>query len=91
MSGQCSVVWQPFPSPLAPPTIARLSDIYRAGNGGVCGVVVGESGALAREQSLVSVLQRPPHMRSIDVRDGRFAGARHRPYTKQQQVVVFRW
>jgi 3'-phosphoadenosine 5'-phosphosulfate sulfotransferase (PAPS reductase)/FAD synthetase len=37
----------PFPSPLAPSTIARLSDIYRAGNGGVCGVIVGESGARA--------------------------------------------
>lgn len=36
-----------FPSPLAPSTIHRLSDIYRAGNGGMCGVVVGESGARA--------------------------------------------
>lgn len=37
----------PFPSPLAPSTITKLSDIYRAGNGGVCGVVMGESGARA--------------------------------------------
>ncbi|WP_213766602.1 phosphoadenosine phosphosulfate reductase family protein [Caballeronia sp. dw_19] len=37
----------PFPSPLAPATIARLSDVYRAGNGGTCGVVLGESGARA--------------------------------------------
>lgn len=36
-----------FSSPLAPSTIHRLSDIYRAGNGGTCGVVVGESGARA--------------------------------------------
>ncbi|KXV03758.1 hypothetical protein CR51_16245 [Caballeronia megalochromosomata] len=36
-----------FPSSLAPATIHRLSDIYRAGNGGTCGVVVGESGARA--------------------------------------------
>lgn len=34
-----------FESPLAPATIVKLSDIYRAGNGGVCGVVMGESGA----------------------------------------------
>ncbi|MFL9936440.1 phosphoadenosine phosphosulfate reductase family protein [Paraburkholderia sp. RL18-103-BIB-C] len=37
----------PFPSSLAPSTITKLSDIYRAGNGGVCGVVMGESGARA--------------------------------------------
>jgi DNA sulfur modification protein DndC len=34
-------------SPLMPRTIHRLSDIYRAGNGGTCGVVVGDSGARA--------------------------------------------
>ena len=37
----------PFPSPLAPSTITKLSEIYRAGNGGMCGVVLGESGARA--------------------------------------------
>jgi 3'-phosphoadenosine 5'-phosphosulfate sulfotransferase (PAPS reductase)/FAD synthetase len=37
----------PFPGPLAPSTITQLSHIYRAGNGGVCGVVLGESGARA--------------------------------------------
>jgi DNA sulfur modification protein DndC len=37
----------PFSSPLLPGTILRLSDIYRAGNGGTCGVVLGESGARA--------------------------------------------
>jgi len=37
----------PFGSPLLPATIHRLSEIYRAGNGGTCGVVVGESGARA--------------------------------------------
>ncbi|WP_327372862.1 phosphoadenosine phosphosulfate reductase domain-containing protein [Caballeronia arationis] len=37
----------PFPSPLMPRTIHRLSEIYRAGNGGTCGVVVGDSGARA--------------------------------------------
>jgi hypothetical protein len=37
----------PFRSPLLPGTIHRLSEIYRAGNGGTCGVVVGESGARA--------------------------------------------
>ncbi|WP_235516673.1 phosphoadenosine phosphosulfate reductase domain-containing protein [Caballeronia cordobensis] len=36
-----------FPSPLMPRTIHRLSEIYRAGNGGTCGVVVGDSGARA--------------------------------------------
>uniref|UniRef100_UPI003F4FE7F5 hypothetical protein n=2 Tax=Paraburkholderia hospita TaxID=169430 RepID=UPI003F4FE7F5 len=36
-----------FPSPLSSSTVTRLSDIYRAGNGGVCGVVMGESGARA--------------------------------------------
>ncbi|MFM0008618.1 hypothetical protein PQR57_48050, partial [Paraburkholderia dipogonis] len=30
-----------------PSTITQLSHIYRAGNGGVCGVVLGESGARA--------------------------------------------
>lgn len=37
----------PFPSPLAPSTITQLSHIYRAANGGVCGVVLGEGGARA--------------------------------------------
>ncbi|OUL85047.1 hypothetical protein [Paraburkholderia hospita] len=37
----------PFPSPLSSSTVTRLSDIYRAGNGGVCGVVMGESGTRA--------------------------------------------
>ncbi|WP_235516693.1 hypothetical protein [Caballeronia cordobensis] len=36
-----------FPSPLMPRTIHRLSEMYRAGNGGTCGVVVGDSGARA--------------------------------------------
>ncbi|GJH26950.1 phosphoadenosine phosphosulfate reductase family protein [Caballeronia novacaledonica] len=36
-----------FGSPLLPATIHRLSEIYRAGNGGTCGVVMGESGARA--------------------------------------------
>ncbi|WP_250518849.1 phosphoadenosine phosphosulfate reductase family protein [Caballeronia sp. ATUFL_M1_KS5A] len=36
-----------FPSPLMSRTILRLSEIYRAGNGGTCGVVMGESGARA--------------------------------------------
>ncbi|MGF6265435.1 DNA sulfur modification protein DndC [Paraburkholderia youngii] len=66
-----------FSSPLAPATIARLSEIYRAGNGGVCGVVAGESGARAacgsrfgcsfcgvtgaRDKSMEFMIQEPEH------------------------------
>ncbi|SAL81606.1 hypothetical protein AWB74_05997 [Caballeronia arvi] len=41
----------PLASPLLPATIHRLSEIYRAGNRGTCGVVLGESGARAACQS----------------------------------------
>jgi 3'-phosphoadenosine 5'-phosphosulfate sulfotransferase (PAPS reductase)/FAD synthetase len=66
-----------FSSPLEPATVARLSDIYRAGNGGVCGVVAGESGARAacgsrfgcsfcavtgaRDKSMEFMIQEPEH------------------------------
>ncbi|MGF6298074.1 phosphoadenosine phosphosulfate reductase family protein [Paraburkholderia sp. WC7.3d] len=66
-----------FSSPLAPATIAKLSDIYRAGNGGVCGVIAGESGARAacgsrfgcalcgvtgaRDKSMEFMVQEPEH------------------------------
>ncbi|CAN7805261.1 phosphoadenosine phosphosulfate reductase family protein [Paraburkholderia hospita] len=66
-----------FSSPLEPATIARLSEIYRAGNGGVCGVVAGESGARAacgsrfgcsfcgvtgaRDKSMEFMIQEPEH------------------------------
>jgi 3'-phosphoadenosine 5'-phosphosulfate sulfotransferase (PAPS reductase)/FAD synthetase len=66
-----------FQSPLAPATIAKLSDIYRAGNGGVCGVIAGESGARAacgsrfgcafcgvtggRDKSMEFMVQEPEH------------------------------
>jgi len=66
-----------FQSPLLPATITRLSDIYRAGNGGVCGVIAGESGARAacgsrfgcafcgvtgaRDKSMEFMVQEPEH------------------------------
>jgi 3'-phosphoadenosine 5'-phosphosulfate sulfotransferase (PAPS reductase)/FAD synthetase len=34
----------PFPSPVSKRTIERMTDLYRAGNEGTCGVVVGEGG-----------------------------------------------
>lgn len=66
-----------FQSPLSPATVGRLSDIYRAGNGGVCGVIAGESGARAacgsrfgcafcgvtgaRDKSMEFMVQEPEH------------------------------
>ncbi|MBR8270514.1 phosphoadenosine phosphosulfate reductase family protein [Burkholderia cenocepacia] len=38
---------RPFPSPVSSQSIRRLSDLYRAGNEGACGVVLGEGGARA--------------------------------------------
>lgn len=38
---------RPFPSPVSSQSIRRLSDLYRAGNEGTCGVILGEGGARA--------------------------------------------
>lgn len=38
---------RPFPSPVSSESIRRLSDLYRAGNEGTCGVILGEGGARA--------------------------------------------
>ncbi|CAG9226194.1 phosphoadenosine phosphosulfate reductase family protein [Burkholderia vietnamiensis] len=38
---------RPFPSPVSSESIRRLSDLYRAGNDGTCGVILGEGGARA--------------------------------------------
>ncbi|KWK06118.1 hypothetical protein WM11_11805 [Burkholderia ubonensis] len=38
---------RPFPSPVSGESVRRLSDLYRAGNEGTCGVILGEGGARA--------------------------------------------
>ncbi|MBR8278380.1 phosphoadenosine phosphosulfate reductase family protein [Burkholderia cenocepacia] len=36
---------RPFPSPVSCESVRRLSELYRAGNEGTCGVILGEGGA----------------------------------------------
>jgi hypothetical protein len=38
---------RPFPSPISTRTVERMANLYRAGNEGTCGVVLGESGSRA--------------------------------------------
>ena len=68
---------RPFPCPFSQRTIERLSDLYRAANDGVCGVVLGEDGQRAacgsrfgcvfccvageRDRSLESMVREPEH------------------------------
>ncbi|WP_244145379.1 adenine nucleotide alpha hydrolase family protein [Paraburkholderia mimosarum] len=68
---------RPFPCPFSQQTIERLSDLYRAANDGMCGVVLGEDGQRAacgsrfgcvfccvageRDRSLESMVREPEH------------------------------
>lgn len=68
---------RPFPCAFSIRSIHRLSDLYRAGNDGMCGVVLGEDGQRAacgsrfgcafccvsgeRDRSMESMIQEPQH------------------------------
>ncbi|MGP8431965.1 hypothetical protein ACT2FY_00210 [Paraburkholderia fungorum] len=68
---------RPFPCAFSERSINRLSDLYRAGNDGMCGVVLGEDGQRAacgsrfgcvfccvvgeRDRSLESMIREPEH------------------------------
>ncbi|AIV73808.1 phosphoadenosine phosphosulfate reductase family protein (plasmid) [Burkholderia pseudomallei] len=68
---------RPYPSPISTASIRRLSDLYRAGNEGTCGVILGEGGARAacgsrfgcafccvsgeRDRSMESMVKEPEH------------------------------
>ncbi|MBU9589530.1 phosphoadenosine phosphosulfate reductase family protein [Burkholderia multivorans] len=68
---------RPFPSPISTASIRRLSDLYRAGNEGTCGVILGDGGARAacgsrfgcafccvsgdRDRSMESMVKEPAH------------------------------
>ncbi|MFP3637736.1 phosphoadenosine phosphosulfate reductase family protein [Paraburkholderia sp. SIMBA_054] len=67
----------PFPSPVSARTMERMADLYRAGNEGTCGVVLGDGGNKAacgsrfgcavclisgdKDRSMESMVQEPEH------------------------------
>ncbi|WP_196786415.1 hypothetical protein [Burkholderia diffusa] len=68
---------RPFPSPISTASFRRLSDLYRAGNEGTSGVILGEGGGARRVRFpvRVRVLLRVGRARSLDGVDGEGAGA----------------
>jgi hypothetical protein len=78
---------RPFPCAFSVRSIERLSDLYRAGNDGVCGVVLGESGQRSacgsrfgcvfccvvgdRDKSLESMIREPEHAYMAGLNDFR--------------------
>ncbi|MGF6447440.1 hypothetical protein [Paraburkholderia youngii] len=78
---------RPFPCAFSVRSIERLSDLYRAGNDGMCGVVLGESGQRTacgsrfgcvfccvvgdRDKSLESMIREPEHAYMAGLNDFR--------------------
>jgi DNA sulfur modification protein DndC len=78
---------RPFPCAFSVRSIERLSDLYRAGNDGMCGVVLGESGQRSacgsrfgcvfccvvgdRDKSLESMIREPEHAYMAGLNDFR--------------------
>jgi DNA sulfur modification protein DndC len=78
---------RPFPCAFSVRSIERLSDLYRAGNGGTCGVVLGEDGQRSacgsrfgcafccvsgqRDESMESMIQEPQHAYMAGLNDFR--------------------